>query len=236
MKAFQKVGPQLPEFSYPFIPRGKTPTCLNSSSHHVVSRRFFITSFNLPIVPLKRGPIRWSGFCRHSSVTPPVISQHLFSVLSLYDDVLGTSCIDPLSVFSYFSAELTMYGWLCEQRGREFYIGAIAFFFFFGWHMLLVLSSWDLKSDLQWHDQIFFLTIYTRCEERTCETGPWECILNFLVVTVRCQTWLSAYTHTQLNDLYPPHSCIFPFVYALLKLPLKTFLVLLLSASSETMQ
>ena len=130
MKAFQKVGPQLPEFSYPFIPRGKTPTCLNSSSHHVVSRRFFITSFNLPIVPLKRGPIRWSGFCRHSSVTPPVISQHLFSVLSLYDDVLGTSCIDPLSVFSYFSAELTMYGWLCEQRGREFYIGAIAFFFF----------------------------------------------------------------------------------------------------------
>ena len=131
MKAFQKVGPQLPEFSYPFIPRGKTPTCLNSSSHHVVSRRFFINSFNLPIVPLKRGPIRWSGFCRHSSVTPPVISQHLFSVLSLYDDVLGTSCIDPLSVFSYFSAELTMYGWLCEQRGREFYIGAIAFFFFF---------------------------------------------------------------------------------------------------------
>ena len=30
------------------------------------------------------------------------------------------------------------------------------------------------------------------------------------------------HTHTQLNDLYPPRSYIFPFVYALLKLPLKT--------------
>lgn len=68
---------------------------------------------------------------------------------------------------------------------------------------------------MQWRDQIFFLTICLRYEERTCETGPWEYILNFLMLTVRCQTWLSAYPHRELNDLYPPHSYIFPFVSAL---------------------
>lgn len=221
MKAFQRVGPQLPEFSYPFIPHGKHPTCLNSSSHHV-SRHFIITSFNLPIVPLKCGPRRWSGFCRHSSMTPPVISQHLFSVLSLYDDVLETSLYwSPFSLQVFLS--WAGYVWLAlwaQGRDRELYIGAIAFllagihFLFYPveiWnlicnHVIRASSSpptWDVKK-------------------KPVRLVHGNVILNFLVVTVKCWTRLSAYTHTELNDLYPPHSYIFPFVSALLKLPLKT--------------
>ena len=146
MKAFQKVGPQLPEFSYPFIPRGKTPTCLNSSSHHVVSRRFFITSFNLPIVPLKRGPRRWSGFCRHSCMTPPVISQHLFSVLSLYDDVLGTSLH-----WSPFSLQLFLswadYVWLvlwAEGQGILHWCYSIFFFLVGICFLFYPVETWNL--------------------------------------------------------------------------------------------
>lgn len=81
------------------------------------------------------------------------------------------------------SSGISQLSWLCmngsvstrEGQGTLHWCYSISF----GWHTLLVLFSWDLKSDLQSCDQSFFLTTYMRCEERTCETGPWECDLEF---------------------------------------------------------
>lgn len=131
-----------------------TPTCLNSSSHHVVSRLFFITSFNLPIVPLKCGPRRWSGFCRHSCMTPRVISQHLFSVLSLYDDVLETSLHrSPFSLQLFLS--WAGYVWLAlwaEGQGILLWCYSIFFFFWLAYASCSIRLRLEILFAMTWSD------------------------------------------------------------------------------------
>ena len=91
MKAFQRVGPQLPEFPYPSVPHGKHPHLPQLFLTSCCFQTFLYNLFQLTYRPLKMWPQKVVWLLQTQLHDTSCDLTTSFLILSLYDDVLETS-------------------------------------------------------------------------------------------------------------------------------------------------
>lgn len=148
MKAFQRVGPQLPEFPYPSVPHGKHPHLPQLFLTSCCFQTFLYNLFQLTYRPLKMWPQKVVWLLQTQLHDTSCDLTTSFLILSLYDDVLETSLHrSPFSLQLFLS--WAGYVWLAlwaEGQGILLWCYSVFFFFFLVGICFLFypLKTWNL--------------------------------------------------------------------------------------------